>query len=76
MKARKGSRKYQCLDCKQFQMVHWVERERHTRLRCSSCGSLWLRPASNGAVEQLYAESDSYDAHKEDPRYRPEGGKP
>jgi len=51
--ATAGRRKWQCLDCTHAQYVHWVERNRRSRLRCGRCGSLWMEPASGGAKEEM-----------------------
>ena len=54
--AKMNTRKYVCLDCKEFQMVHPTERGRRSRLRCRWCGSYWLEPYSAGAGEQRMDE--------------------
>jgi DNA-directed RNA polymerase subunit RPC12/RpoP len=55
----RGKRKYRCAECKHEQFVHWVERARRTRFRCSNCGSTWLYPVTKEGVEDLRAEGDN-----------------
>lgn len=55
----KGKRKYRCFECETEQMVHWVQRERRARLRCSACGSLAMDPVSRGAKEEIEDEGET-----------------
>lgn len=48
---RKGQRKYECQECKETRLVHWVELNRRSRPRCNACGSQWLEPYSEAAIE-------------------------
>lgn len=47
----KGKRKYQCGDCKETFMVHWIEFNRASRPRCVGCGSQRIEPYSEQAKE-------------------------
>ncbi len=49
----KGDRKYQCADCKSTQMEHWTAMAGRCKPRCKGCGSTFLEPYSEGAVDQF-----------------------
>jgi transposase-like protein len=53
MKGVKGSRKFQCEECKAIRFVHWAERNRAARPKCMKCGSTRLEPASEGAKDDI-----------------------
>jgi len=50
--SNKGNRKYQCADCQATQMEHWTAMARRCKPRCKACGSTFLVPYSDGALEQ------------------------
>jgi DNA-directed RNA polymerase subunit RPC12/RpoP len=47
-----GKRLYQCDDCKERRMVHWVELNRAAKPRCNKCGSSRLEIVSDDAYEE------------------------
>lgn len=52
--ARKGHYKYECADCGNTQMEHAQVMSRRCRPRCQKCGSTFLNPSSDNAIEDQY----------------------
>ena len=48
----KGSRKFQCDECKTIRFVNSMERVRAAKPRCMNCGSTRLEPVSEGAKQE------------------------
>jgi uncharacterized Zn finger protein len=51
MKGKRGSRLYQCDECKEKSYHHWIERNRAARMRCPGCGSVRLELVSKEAKD-------------------------
>jgi DNA-directed RNA polymerase subunit RPC12/RpoP len=49
----KGKRKYKCADCQRTTMEHWTAMSRRCKPRCQGCGSTFLEPCSEGAVDDF-----------------------
>jgi DNA-directed RNA polymerase subunit RPC12/RpoP len=50
---KRGTRLYLCAECGATTPVHWVERERASRPRCGSCGSLAIDPKTDEAKREV-----------------------
>jgi ribosomal protein S27E len=50
------AKNYKCADCNLVQKIHWTERARASRVRCSGCGSYALDPHSEAAVREVLDE--------------------
>lgn len=65
---KRGAYKYQCDDCSNTQMIHWVELNRASRPHCEACGSQRLEPYSRGAVKNVEIGDLNVREHNEDHR--------
>lgn len=64
--ARKGYRKYACDECKAESMIHWIERNRASGLKCPACGSRRVELVSKEARDdQASLNEVAIDGHRD-----------
>ena len=56
--AKRGTFKYKCDDCEEFTYLTPRDRSRSGIPRCRYCGSTWLDPVTNDALDRIQGGRD------------------